>query len=520
MPKKKNEESDKQLLSQLIARESLQDEPSDKATEICSLLVDLSTDYDSTDGAQAAIRFIDELIENEPDSDLLARLYYIQGNAWLVLDDCTATEVEGKWAWGREFLERAILSFRRSHREDGFSSFDKAQQSSVLTNLANQFDVAGRFIRSSQVYNEACSCKSGNGMPLLNRGISFWHYARQHYDKGHSYALAWHAHSDILASLEMKLEPHASKPAKQILKNIRAAVDPKFLDHDLEFSEYLLGDDEEESAYRQWCLSNKLFLNSLNDCCTDSVAARDIMHLPSLPVNSKFGLGLHGFFNQMKQEYVSGRYFLFEALHNDRTHFSDRDVMLYNTLDYPVLGLFAEKARWAFRSAASVLDKVAVFLAKYLNLSKRDKIDFRIVWYQKGDPKFGLRPCFASRKNWPWRGLFWLSKDLYKVSLCGEDLDPDSTQMRSIRNGLEHRYVKILEYGELPTSMEPFKDDLAEAYSRTEFLEMALRYLCYAREAIIYLALGIEADQRASRSSNQGLVLPIPLDLIDDESKF
>jgi hypothetical protein len=51
---------------------------------------------------------------------------------------------------------------------------------------------------------------------------------------------------------------------------------------------------------------------------------------------------LTGFFNEMKQEFASARWLLFEALHAGHVHFSDRCVALHNTLDYPSNALAVE----------------------------------------------------------------------------------------------------------------------------------------------------------------------------------
>ena len=60
---------------------------------------------------------------------------------------------------------------------------------------------------------------------------------------------------------------------------------------------------------------------------------------------------LTGFFNQLKQEFVSARWLYFEGIHSESAHFSDRKVLLYNTLDYPAFGLAVEKTKVAFRMA-------------------------------------------------------------------------------------------------------------------------------------------------------------------------
>src|SRR5207245_1998729 len=95
-----------------------------------------------------------------------------------------------------------------------------------------------------------------------------------------------------------------------------------------------------------------------------------------------------GFFNQIKQEFVSARYLYYEGLRSKGPHFSDRDVLLYNTLDYPVYSLATEKLRAAFRLAYSLFDKISFFLNHYLQLGHNpNKVSFRGVWCEPKGPQ-------------------------------------------------------------------------------------------------------------------------------------
>lgn len=94
--------------------------------------------------------------------------------------------------------------------------------------------------------------------------------------------------------------------------------------------------------------------------------------------------------------------------------------------------------------ACSVLDKSAFFLNHYLGLAIPDhKVTFRTVWYEDQSKKKGLLPVLGKLRNWPVRGLLWVSKDLYEAGPDLQDtLEPDARERRNIRNGLEHRYLK------------------------------------------------------------------------------
>jgi hypothetical protein len=76
------------------------------------------------------------------------------------------------------------------------------------------------------------------------------------------------------------------------------------------------------------------------------------------------------FFNQMKQEFIAARWFLYDGLESHRIHFADRDAPLYNTLDYPSYGISVEKIKTAYRMAYSLFDKIGFFLNSYLGLGQ------------------------------------------------------------------------------------------------------------------------------------------------------
>ena len=101
----------------------------------------------------------------------------------------------------------------------------------------------------------------------------------------------------------------------------------------------------------------------------------------------------------------------------------------------------------AFRMAYSLLDKVAFFLNHYLALGIPERnVSFRSFWYAGQERQRGLRPEFDACDNWPLRGLFWLSKDLFEnAPEFRECLEPDAQELDSVRNHAEHKYLKLHE---------------------------------------------------------------------------
>ena len=270
-----------------------------------------------------------------------------------------------------------------------------------------------------------------------------------------------------------------------------------------------------ERAYRRWCLEHILFLNPLNDVEMASVAAHDIMSLPDFTTEINKPPIVTGMFNALKQEFVSARWMLWEGMKFAGPHFSDREVLLYNTLDYPSYGLSVEKVKMAFRMAYSILDKIAYFLNHYLALGIPEKrINFRTIWREKDNGP--VRDRFVKSENWPIRGLFWLSKDLFEEDMR-DSTEPEAHALAELRHHLEHKYVKVHETRLGPS--DPFCDTLAHSIGRSDLEQRTLRLMQLARSALIYLSLGMHREERERAKSERGLAATISLDPLPDEWK-
>ena len=263
-----------------------------------------------------------------------------------------------------------------------------------------------------------------------------------------------------------------------------------------------LGLGKAEQAYRRWSLSHRLFLNPLNDLGAIPAAAADALHLPPVTVQIGASPYFEGFFNQLKQEFVSARYLLYEGMNDRQPHFSDRGVTLYDTLDYPVYGLAGEKVKFALRSVYSLFDKLAFFLNYYLELGiPARQVNFRGFWYQSQKPDKGLKPEIESRENWPLRGLFWMAKDLYDATPGFRDaMEPEAREIDITRNHAEHKYLKVHDdlWPEMSASAEAagkMPADAAFSIGCGMLKQRTLRLMKLARSALVYLAYAVHVEE-------------------------
>lgn len=514
---------------ELMSVQSLAGLSTDAALDHIGKLADRCHVDRKPDGLTRAVQLAKDLERRELTPVQSATLDYFVANCWGSLKEMALLSQDDPWLWEQAETEHEILHLRRAFSAEGFSELPALRQCQVLTNLGNSLDHIGRFIDAIEYWDAALAIGPSFAMARGNRGHGLTYYARSLYDKGQRIVLMRSAHRDLMAALSLPLDEEARTGFRATVHWIESVLDPTVLHEDMDLDACSLGDSGEEREYREWCLQNRLFLNPLNDLGTYSIGARDVFTGPSIVVREGKGLSYVGFFNQMKQEYVSARYMYYEGITATEPHFSDKHVLLYNTLDYPCYSLAVEKIKSAFRAFYSIFDKISCFLNEYLRLGiDRDKTSFRTFWYKSWQKEKILRDCFQGRQNWPLRGLFWLSKDLYEDRQgFKEVMQPDAQELWHIRNHMEHKYLKVHSemwprgsqgMGERPVGM---CDTLARSLCRGDFEEKTVRLMKMARAALIYLSLAVrcEEQQRADQRKAGDVILPLPLDTWEDEWK-
>lgn len=494
--------------------------------EYMGVLIDLSFDLRRKEGLELAIRWGDEIEQRGPDQVNLPLFYYFRANAWSCLWNLLV-HFEKKysgWDWEQEEAEKEIFYLRSALIDSTFKNLDSYRQCQILTNLGNTYDTIGRFVEAQEYWGRALAINQNFGMALGNRGLGLWHYASSLYDPGHATVFLKFALNDLNLSLET---PTDDPGAKVIYKQRRDEIlsrSPKLATEEFNLSNFPLGETDDEIRYRKWCLQNRLFLNPLNDLGDIPIAATDVFSLPDIVYKIDEGPYYHGFFDQLKQEYVSARYTFHQGTTIHEVHFSDKEVLIYNTLDYPVYSLAIERVKGVYRTVYSIFDKIAYFLNAYLGLGVQERnVSFRSIWYKKTQRKLGLRDDMSHRKNWGLRGLFWLSKDLFEETGGFKDTtEPDARSLAEIRNHLEHKYLKI--HDELWMGIEKqntgdlqsgvFKNPIGHSLHRKDFHAKTLRLLKLTRAAMIYLSLAIHQEEKLRKSL--GINIPMPIDKFDD----
>jgi LA2681-like HEPN len=508
------ERSRKNALCDLLMKEGIdgrQDE--DAVARTCSL-TELSVELGRKDTLACALTWYEALEQKG-----------IRGEEAILLDYSRANALAGErygtqWQWEKPTLARELFYLRRAVSHQDFSQIPDVTKCRCLNNLGNRLRVAGRIIEALDCWRLALEVQPNFGMSLCNRAISLANYAEALEDPGARALFWWVAHKEASAALASTAhytsirDERTCENTRELKKWIESFVDVA----GMAALDPLVYPDtsatEEERDYRHWCLVNCLYLNPSNDLGPYTVAADDSMGLATHVVPVDAPHTFESYFDQMKQEFVSARWLLYEGLTAKMPHFSDRDVYLQATEPLPSLSLTIEKVKAAYRISYSLFDKVAFFMNAYMELDIPERnVSFRRLW--RADEKETIRSKFDLTGNWAFCALYWLAKDFFEKE-NDEVAEPQARGLSDIRNHVEHKYLRVT-VAESPTAPP---DDLAFMVSRGQFEGKALHLLKLARSALIYLAIGVRFEEKRREPGRANLTLEeilSPPDLPDAE---
>jgi hypothetical protein len=489
-----------------------------EALEHIAKLIDDATDSALLGQAQRALQLCQDL-EKRLDARQLVELNYFRANAWSVCRRVKHRDFSEVWQWDQPEILQEIFCLRTAVRSPEFTLHEPFRQCQILVNTGNLLSHIGRPIEALEYWNRALVLMPKFAMALGHLGLGLKAYAKYLYDSGHQVVIL-NESSKLLKSVAEPgtvWDSHEYQKIKESMlgeaEQIDSHVDFSHLEN-ISLHEHSLGQSKTERNYRTWALHNKLFLSPLNDLGAYPIAAHDVLHLPDMVRPISEPPHFIGFFNQLKQEYASARFLCWQGITETETHkkhYSDKNILLLNTLDYSVYSVFVEQVKVAFRMAYSLFDKIAFFINEYWSLVMPERsINFQSIWFEaanENNPKV-LRACFQGRQNLPLRGLYWLSKDFVEHGkkdhgiVLAETMEPDAYKLRSIRNHLEHKYLKVHDdlWNYTDRSEDSlFNDQWAFHLSMQELNEKTIRILKMARAGLIYLSLAVHREESIIR---------------------
>ena len=412
-----------------------------------------------------------------------------------------------EWSWNQKAKVAELLCLRKAVSSPGFSELDTILQCKIITNTAGTLSYLGRPVEAIAIWDKAIEEIPNFAMALGNRGIGLVNYGSSLYDYSHSAILNAYALKNLQAALadgalwDSGPQPEVEQYFSDYFDSAAKRLEQIKYDPEFDLNQWSLGETEGETGYRGWCLRERLFLSPLNDICTFSAAAQDVLHLPDHSYKTGEKPRFVGYFNALKQEYTTARHIAFEGIQLHASHYADRDVLLLHAQDGVQLDYRTEQLRIAYRLLYSLLDKVAIFINEYFAVGMAPgKVSFRRIWGITKNGQFELYQKFENSENLPLRGLFYLSKDLFDDKFNDASL-PEARDLATLRNFAEHRFVG-LGYG-------PLISECSEVHAFVnidDFKNKLVRVARIAREALIYLSLAMHREEQHHHEGATGLI--------------
>lgn len=491
--------------------------------EELAVIIDNALDQKNEQELKLIIGCNQDYVERIKDSTARATLYYFLANAWSGLRHIRHDKNENTiWDFEQKEINQEVICLRKAKNEQGFAKLRIDYQCSILTNLANIFNHAGRTVYALQLYNRLVAINENFFMALLNRGECFETYASMDYDTGHSYIflnLAYHDFQEAASIIKLNIDKFAGDKAyyEKILfyclneKNTleRMVDDKTFLNKRVDLHSFELGKSKDEKNYRLWVLRYGLFLNSLNDIGNHPIASHDPLCLPDMITEIDLGFPKYiTYFNQIKEEFIAYRHLLYEGIEKKTKNFYDKETSIIDDYDYNLYEIHIEKIKMAFRGFYSIFDKIAYFLNEYFALGfQPDRMDFLKI--RNNQDKL------QKYENLALRGLYFISKDLFfkkDEENFTEILEPDAERINIIRNHLEHKFlnIKLLDPSKYGTHEER---ERIESITEEELMDKSVHLARLAREAILYLSYAVHIEEKRKDPTDKRM--PFYLDNIE-----
>jgi len=425
---------------------------SDQVTNLLAILFETGRQSSDINLIQKGIKFAEiQNLKKFSDDDKMI-FHYNVANGWSYFQQLKEElNSDEFWSFNKNELDQQVINLRLalsySHKSE-----NQIKKCEILTNLGNVFSHLGRFSEAQLHWQKVLEIDPTFPMAFGNIGFGLFHYAKTLYDSGHQFLFFKFAHKYLKKTIDTDIYEEAKSAFQNLIEIIESFIDEEELENTQDLKDFSLGETEQEIQYRKWCLTNHLFLNPLNDITIENIAGHDCLLLPTMTLKFDKTPIYQTIFNQIKQEFVSARHLLFEGFNKKETHYSDKDNLQLDTLDFAVYSYSSEKTKIAFRICYSILDKIGYLLNDYLNLNyKPDKVSFRNIWsiYDKKTRTHRMNPKINQTQNWSLRGLYWLSKDFFeKNEEFSSIIEPEAKELAKIRNFIEHKSFKLIEFGE------------------------------------------------------------------------
>ena len=185
-------------------------------------------------------------------------------------------------------------------------------------------------------------------------------------------------------------------------------------------------------------------------------------------------------------------------------HYADKKVKLtLSSFDYVNYSIRLEQIKAAFKTLYSIFDQIAFFINEFWSLGL-------------GEKQADAAHVFKSKKypidNSALLAILWSHSEF--VEIFGEAESASEGNLRTLRNAIEHKFVKIHQY---PTNNKlQIEDDSFYHISENELKYYVLRLLELSREWILELVYGIGIEEYKNKTNTN----PVSLNIIDFDDRW
>ena len=385
----------------------------------------------------------------------------------------------------------------------------------VRVNLANLYAETGRTVEALETLEPI---KDSFGMARINYASKLYQVSSYLLDKSERKELLLGALYYYESTIKSYPERKKYDPIpNDIFQGLRKAytITKKELDTDYAdvniYSDIPDDSNIADNKYKKWCRDKRLvlsFRNLFQNCSTC-----DDIHLPNMGISyfkEDQTLSYYSWYNTLKQEYNQARYNLYcvESFDDLNMHESQENILLINTLDYPAIGYRTELLKSAMKSAYGVLDKIGLLCNDFVSGKNMPAKNINFInWFDGIEERIQIYNKFTP--------LYWVAKD---ISKGGAFVD-----LRKMRNVIEHRYLRVLDYSKISLEEELLDDDKMEyTVSFSELMKQTYRILRLIRALLFYVVIAfnscyLETMETAERENK--IFIPLTLDFYDDKWK-
>jgi len=449
----------------------------------------------------------DLVIEMSKSKEEVMRLNYFLGNAYSLRHRIVALKSNIPSNWESDDIRLAIYYFRLVVNDSIQNKAPHYLKDQARINLSNALDRVGRCFESLPYLKQVKEESTEYYMALGVLG-SHLHYMSKymHFDSYRNiYAYYAHNYMSLALENESELEVGAADDFCSKCRELESLYDlTSILDTLANRRTEIKSTNINETKYRQWCRANVLFLCPLNDITQDIWIDHDCLKPKSLTCLVDEIPFLLELYNQIKSAYITARELVYKSLINSEEVCEWKNVSFIDTFLGSIHSKRVELLKMAYVHLYSVLDKIAFFLNKYLDLSIDIKhVYFKNMWRERNNK--GLRDRFINSHNWPLQGLYALSSDLFydEESHIGLSLEQEARDIETIRHAIIHRYFEVVEYPKNLIESRPFNQpNLANGIiilSLDDFSNKVLNLLFKVRSCIQYLTLGIHREEKVKK---------------------